>query len=306
MDPSRRSGEPDTRVERTTHTLELWLEDGVNHIDPAASHGNSELRPAEWGRTYRAGFRMATNEMLQGGPPDGPGDVPASICEHRNEMALEIDLFWSFRSPYSYLATKRIVDLARRYELDVRLRPVLPIAVRIPGFFERVNPLWPPYLLRDTLRIAQSLGLPYAWPRPDPIVQEFPSRVVAAEQPYIHRLTRLGALAAERGQGLPFIDEVSSLIWGGTAGWNEGSHLARAAARAGCDLAELDDVISRDAARLDRVIADNQSDLEKAGHWGVPTLVFRGEPFFGQDRIDLLVWRLRQNGLAERVGPGAG
>ena len=215
-------------------------------------------------------------------------------------MTLEIDLFWSFRSPYSYLATPRLVELAQRYDLDIHVRPVLPIAVRIDGFFDRVNPLWPPYLIRDTLRIAQSLGLPYAWPRPDPIVQEFPSRKVAGEQPYIHRLTRLGALAAERGRGLPFTDEVSRVIFGGTAGWNEGSHLADAARRAGCDLAEMDAVVAREAARLDARIAENQNDLEKAGHWGVPTMVFRGEPFFGQDRIELLVWRLRQHGLAER------
>ncbi len=216
-------------------------------------------------------------------------------------MTLEIDLYWSFRSPYSYLATPRLVELATRYDLDVRVRPVLPIAVRIAGFFDRVNPLWPPYLLCDTLRIAQSLELPYAWPRPDPIVQEFPSRKVASEQPYIHRLTRLGVLAAERGRGLPFLLEISRLIFGGTAGWNEGTHLAEAAARAACSLAELDEVAARESARLDGVIAENQNDLEKAGHWGVPTLVFRGEPFFGQDRIDLLVWRLRQHGLAERV-----
>jgi 2-hydroxychromene-2-carboxylate isomerase len=28
--------------------------------------------------------------------------------------------------------------------------------------------------------------------------------------------------------------------------------------------------------------------------------VFDGEPFFGQDRFDQLVWRLRQNGLTPR------
>jgi 2-hydroxychromene-2-carboxylate isomerase len=216
-------------------------------------------------------------------------------------MTLEIDLFWSFRSPYSYLATPRLVELERDYDLDVRVRVVLPIAVRIPGFFEQVNPLWPPYLIRDTARIAESLGMPYAWPRPDPIVQEFPSRKVAAEQPYIHRLSRLGALAAERGRGLPFLCEVSRLIFGGTAGWNEGTHLAEASARAGLDLAELDATAARESGRLDAAIEASQKDLEKAGHWGVPTMVFRGEPFFGQDRIDLLVWRLRQHGLAARA-----
>ena len=217
-------------------------------------------------------------------------------------MTFEIDLFWSFRSPYSYLATPRLAELERKYDLAIHVRPVLPIAVRIDGFFDRVNPLWPPYLLRDCMRIAESLGMPFNWPRPDPIVQEFPSRKVAAEQPYIYRLTRLGALAAERGRGLPFIREISQVIFGGTVGWHEGSHLAEAAARAGCDLAELDKTLAApvEAARLDAVIAENQAALEKAGHWGVPTLAFRGEPFFGQDRIDLLEWRLRQQGLTER------
>jgi 2-hydroxychromene-2-carboxylate isomerase len=32
----------------------------------------------------------------------------------------------------------------------------------------------------------------------------------------------------------------------------------------------------------------------------VPLFVFEGEPFFGQDRLDLLVWRMRQAGLQER------
>jgi 2-hydroxychromene-2-carboxylate isomerase len=216
-------------------------------------------------------------------------------------MSLTFDLFWSFRSPYSYLATRRIVELERGFDVDVRVRVVLPIAVRIAGFFDRVNPLWPPYLLRDTIRIAESLGIPYAWPQPDPIVQDFATRKVADQQPYIYRLTRLGALAAERGRGLPFIDEVSQVIWSGrVAGWHEGDHVAAAAARAGCNLAEMDATSARDAPRLDAVIQQNQADLEAAGHWGVPTMVFEGEPFFGQDRIDLLVWRLRQHGLRER------
>jgi hypothetical protein len=29
-------------------------------------------------------------------------------------------------------------------------------------------------------------------------------------------------------------------------------------------------------------------------------MVFEGEPFFGQDRIELLLWRLRQHGLEPR------
>ena len=215
-------------------------------------------------------------------------------------MPLTFDLFWSFRSPYSYLATGRLVRLAAEYDVTIKLRPVLPIAVRLPNFFKNVNPLWPPYLLRDTMRIAEYHGIDYSWPRPDPIVQDFATREVAAEQPYIHRLTRLGVAAEERGRGMPFIDEVSQIIWNGTiAGWNEGSHLADATARAGLNLAELDAAIA-DPAHFDTLIADNQRDLEAAGHWGVPTMVFEGEPFFGQDRIELLMWRMQQRGLQRR------
>jgi 2-hydroxychromene-2-carboxylate isomerase len=216
-------------------------------------------------------------------------------------MPLSIDVYWSFRSPYSYLATPRLVQLQREYDLDVDVRPVLPLAVRKPEFFEQVNPLWPPYLLRDTMRIAEFLGLDYGWPRPDPVVQEFPSRKIASEQPYAHRLVRLGMLAAERGRGLAFVDEVSRLIFGGkVVGWNEGTHLADAARRAGLDLTELDGKAVAEQDRLDRQIEQNQADLEAAGHWGVPTMVFQGEPFFGQDRVELLVWRLKQNGLQPR------
>src|SRR5207237_8327086 len=124
-------------------------------------------------------------------------------------------------------------------------------------------PLGPPYLVRDTMRIAEFLGVPYGWPRPDPIVQEFPSRKVAAEQPYIHRLTRLGVAASERGRGLPFVAEVSRAIWGGdVVGWHEGSHLADAAARAGLDLAELDGAIAAQRGRHDAVIAEKQRARE--------------------------------------------
>lgn len=215
-------------------------------------------------------------------------------------MSLSFDLFWSFRSPYSYLATGRIVDIQEKYDVDVVVRPVYPIAVRIPGFFQNVNPLWPPYLFIDTIRIAEMNNIPYVWPNPDPIVQDMETREVSEEQPYIHRLTRLGVAAAEAGKGLPFIDEVSKVIWGGTANWHEGDHLANAAAHAGLDLEELEAKINDDPEKYAAIIEENEAAQEKGGHWGVPYMVFDGEGFFGQDRLDLLLWRLKQKGLKER------
>lgn len=215
---------------------------------------------------------------------------------------LEIDVFWSFRSPWSYLATPRLAEWQEKYHLTVHFRPVYPIAIRTPDFFDRVDPLWPSYFMKDVFRVAEFLGLPFAWPRPDPVVQEHRDGrfVTAREQPYIHRLTRIGVVAEERGRGIEFANEVSTLIWSGTEDWHAGSHLAEATARAGLDLEELDSVAQHELDRLEETIEQNQEDHTKAGHWGVPTCAFSGEPFFGQDRLDVLLWRLQQHGLTER------
>ncbi|WP_298670561.1 2-hydroxychromene-2-carboxylate isomerase [uncultured Sphingomonas sp.] len=217
-------------------------------------------------------------------------------------MTLAYDCFWSFRSPYSYLVTPRLMALERDFDVRCAVRIVRPIAVRQPEFFSNGDPLWVSYLMRDTVRTAEFLGLPYRWPRPDPVVMDVATRTYPQAQPYIHRLSRLGQLAAERGRGLPFIAAVSHLIWSGAVdGWHEGDHLARAVASAGCDLAEMDAVLENDGARLAAVIEANEAAQRAAGHYGVPLMAFGGEPFFGQDRFDQMVWRMERAGLARRA-----
>lgn len=216
---------------------------------------------------------------------------------------LEIDVFWSFRSPWSYLATPRLRQWQENYQLQVNFRPVYPIAIRTPEFFQQVQPQFFSYFGIDVFRVAEFLELPFAWANPDPIIQvpgENGRPQTAEDQPYIHRLTRLGVLAAEAGKGIEFADEISTLIWGGTPAWDQGDHLAQATARAGLDLATLDSKALAETSRLEAVIEQNQADHDKAGHWGVPTCAFQGEPFFGQDRLDVLLWRLQQAGLQAR------
>ncbi len=216
-------------------------------------------------------------------------------------MTLHADLFFSFRSPYSYLAVGRYRALSAEYDLTIALRTVLPIAIRDPSILFTGSPNVGRYIFIDAARSAQMLGIPYRWPRPDPVVQNLATREIAQEQPYIHRLCRMGQAAERRGRGLAFADEVSRVIWSGTVDdWHEGDHLREAATRAGLDLAELDAEAQDDAAALDAEIAANQAALEAAGHWGVPTLVFEGEPFFGQDRIAMAQWRMEQKGLVRR------
>jgi len=208
-----------------------------------------------------------------------------------------VDVFWSFRSPYSYLATKRLRALNETWDIRIRPRVVYPIAIRTPEFFAKAPPQWTPYLMRDIFRLSEYLGLPLAPPKPDPVVMDMATREISADQPYIHRLSRLGVLACEAGdsEGWAFLDAVSSLIWSGQA-WNEGAALADAVALCGFDLAEMDSRAEAEAERLTGEIESAQAEQDKH-HWGVPLMVFDSEAFFGQDRIDLLEWRLERSGV---------
>lgn len=207
-----------------------------------------------------------------------------------------VDLFWSFRSPYSYLCTPEALQLSQDYDVEVRLRVVLPKALRTPDFFDRSNVKRINYILMDWKRRAELLGMPHAWPSPDPIVQDLETLKIAEDQPYIYRLCYLGIEASRRGRGVEFVTEVSKIIWGGTKDWHKGDHLAKAAERAGLNLAEMDEAITNPESHI-KEIEKNHDALEAAGHWGVPTFTFNNEPFFGQDRIDSLRFQLEKDGL---------
>jgi 2-hydroxychromene-2-carboxylate isomerase len=217
-------------------------------------------------------------------------------------MTLSVDLFFSFRSPYSYLALPKTKKLVAEHDATIDLRPVYPLAVRVPGFFKKTNPQFARYVVLDSSRVAQHENIPFRFPRPDPIVQDMATLEVAPEQPYIHRLTRLGAMAQLEGRSLTFVDAIARVLWDGSVkGWNEGDHLARAAEKAGFDLAAMDAAVAADPDRYEAIITANEKDHVASGHWGVPTFVFENEPFFGQDRIELLIWRMQSKGLCRRA-----
>lgn len=208
--------------------------------------------------------------------------------------APHVDVFYSYRSPYSYLAIGRLRDWAAEDGIDLIIRPVLPLAVRNPEFFHNMNPLGPEYTRRDVQRMADHLRLPYRWPEPDPVVMSFDPVSIPKEQPYIHRLTRLGIEAGRLGQSLESTYQVSSMIWSGAAeNWTKGDHLAEAVKSAGLSLGEMDASIDAEPEIYIEQIKENQDAQKASGHWGVPTMVFEGEPFFGQDRIEVLKWRVR-------------
>jgi len=210
-----------------------------------------------------------------------------------------VDVYFSFRSPYSYLITPDLLKLRKDYDVDLRLRPVLPIALRArETLFSEENQNKARYIIMDAFRRAQFLGMTIDWPSPDPIVQDIETFKVAEEQPYIYRLAALGIEAERRGKGIDLAYAVSHLIFAGTKDWDQGDLLKNAVASAGLDLADMEVAIG--GYDFMSEIDANQQSLDAAGHWGVPTMVVNNEPFFGQDRVDTLRWRLDELGLAAK------
>ena len=85
--------------------------------------------------------------------------VPEVQCRHRptNGQRPELHFFCSLRSPYTYLAVPRVIELARCYEARLRIRFVLPMVMRgLPVPREKRL-----YILRDTKREAERLGMPF-------------------------------------------------------------------------------------------------------------------------------------------------
>ena len=80
-------------------------------------------------------------------------------------MTLSVDLFLSLRSPYSYLALPKTSKLVADYDVTVNLRPVYPLAVRVPGFFKKTNPQFARYVVLDSSRVAKHDDIPFRFHR---------------------------------------------------------------------------------------------------------------------------------------------
>ncbi len=210
---------------------------------------------------------------------------------------LEIDFYFSFRSPWSYLATARMHELQRDYTVQVNLRVVDPIYIRYHEFFELAHEKWRPYLFTDLMRTTEYLDIPLTWPDPDPINTELPHD---SPEHLVLMLNPLGIAAQALGCGVEFAREVAAIVWdGSTQQWHTGDHLDRAAERAGLSMDAIRQWIEANAEQWPDQLTANNAALEEH-HWGVPTMVFKDEPFFGQDKIEMLRWRLEQHGLKAR------
>ena len=215
---------------------------------------------------------------------------------------MKIDLYFSYRSPYSYLILPRMLKLKEKYDIEINFKVVYPIAIRMPEWFEGKNFFTFFFFKMIDMRLqAKKLGIPFTSKlKPDPIRQNIMTGKISSHQPYIFDICHLGQMAQIKGVGMEFAFEVSSLIFGGVENWNTDENLSEAAKKVGLDLNQLRESVNVHEEEIIEQIKQNQVDQLNAGHHGVPLTVIGDKHFFGQDQFDKIMKTLKENGLKER------
>ena len=212
---------------------------------------------------------------------------------------MKLDLYFSYRSPYSYLILTRMLKLKEEYDIEINFKVVYPIAIRMPEWFEGKN-IFTYFFFKmiDMRRQAKKLGVPFTTKlKPDPIRQNIMTGKISSHQPYIFDICHLGQMAQMKGVGMEFAFEVSSLIFGGVENWNTDENLSEAAKKVGLDLNQLKESVRVHEEEIIGQIKQNQVDQLNAGHHGVPLTVIGDKYFFGQDQFDKIMETLLELGL---------
>ena len=207
-----------------------------------------------------------------------------------------IDLYFSFRSPYSYLILPRILKLKKESNIDINFKLVYPIAIRMPDWFEKKNILFFLSTMSDFKKKAKQLDMPLNLPvKPDPIKQNIFTAKIAKNQPYIFDICHMGQEMTNRGFGLEFAYKLSTKIWS-VKNWNKDEHLVEILSEFNIELPEIRETIKNNEKALIEKIKQNQVEQLDAGHHGVPLSVYKEEYFFGQDKFNDLIERMKING----------
>jgi 2-hydroxychromene-2-carboxylate isomerase len=267
-------------------------------------------------------FETRPNEFDPYPPPPLTEPVTA-------EKPLVVDLIDSIRSPYSYLVVDRLAYLRSNYNVDVNIHVIFPVAVNSPGTAGSDHPSLKPGDIEggfkeggrwykwadaivDCVRVAEYQDIPYRWAYPDPISQnhypfldtnkKYGQVAPLEEQPWIAWLVRLANAAAYHGKSLEFLLYTGPVIWGNQSDfWPP--EIPAAFNKTGLDYDTIIEEIRKEPDKFDALWKKAQDMAQKSGHGGVPNMIFRGEPYFGQDRFDHLFSRMVQNGLTPREKP---
>ena len=210
---------------------------------------------------------------------------------------MKVDLYFSFRSPYSYLILPRIVLMRDKYGVDVNFKQVYPLAIREPEFFKGKNLITYFFFKRiDYILQAKKLGMVFRKPNPDPIKQSLVTGKISDHQPHIFKLCHY-CQAIEKHRQLDFAVEVSSKIWSGMKNWNSDGSISESSTNLGLNHVEIEKRRIKDETSLIEEIKLNQKEQLEAGHHGVPLTVYKDKYFFGQDRFEHLLIELIKDGL---------
>ena len=202
---------------------------------------------------------------------DRSDDVALAAARPARSAGGLLTVFFSLRSPYSYIGFERALALAERHGAAVDIRPVLPMLMR--GL--KVPPAKSRYILMDAVREAERLGIPFG-------------RIVDPLGKGVERAYALVDYARREGKLAVYFASVLR------AAWAEGLELASdrglrvAVERVGLDWTKAKPLIgTKDWRRWAEV---NQAALIASGFWGVPSFVYGEVKVWGQDRL----WRIDQ------------
>lgn len=192
--------------------------------------------------------------------------------------AVDVKVFFNFRSPYCYIASKILFGVFDDFHANLVWRP-------LPGGVGRSNPerakVTMPVARQDMRRFARRLGIPVNTP---PITTD-PTRAAA-----------ISLLAEERGLLRPWVIEAMRAVWGEGRDIGQPDVLRDVCSAAGLDADAA--MLAADDAKRRAVLDGYADDARAAGAFGVPTCIVGEEIFWGQDRIDLLRDHLRELRLA--------
>jgi 2-hydroxychromene-2-carboxylate isomerase len=191
----------------------------------------------------------------------------------------EVKLYFDYKSPFAFLASGPAFELDERYR--VRLRWI-PYQLRIKGKGERSqNSEWKAkYSYLDARR----------WASPRGFVIKGPRKVYDTEAALIG-----GIYALRTGCFRRYTEEAYARFFRRELELDEPAAIAALLGECGGSAAEYERFrIGAGAEEYARCVAEAEADHV----FGVPFFVFRGEPFWGHDRMPLLEACLRESGLA--------
>jgi len=192
---------------------------------------------------------------------------------------MKIDFFFDFYSPFSYLASLRIGEVAARHGATLVYHPVDNVVVkRNVGTGGAPNHSLPPkyrYLRIDLER----------WARRYNVTLTSPGHVSHETHGVVVRIDRGFILARRAGNEAVYLRTAYDLLWGASPDVSEQTLVALAPI-AGLESAAFLAAVDSDEIRqaADR---EHQEALRR-GVFGVPTFIADDQLFWGNDRLEML------------------